>query len=181
MPQFQRESRRYRFVPGTGGGIEIRLFDAVGDIIGGQFGTSFTYFDVNDYIVDQSFLNEITTHSGLNGGTGRTRVGSDWNFAAVLSFPAFVLGDGALQAAYVQQAQMLGSSRGVWLTFNLGDPEWWRSKNLPVRTQQGGCMLDKVVERVVQQKVIGLNVTGSADGLLFSYLDGAVQHPVGWE
>ncbi len=178
MPFFNRPKREYRWVPGYGGSLLVRQYDADGKIVSAPG----IHFDVDLYVIQNIFLNEDTTHSGDVGGTSRTRVGADWNFAAVLSFPGKAFGE-ELVASFPEEVTVLGSSRGVAITFNIGDPLYWANLSELPRSYRGKALLDMVSPAVntINKKVVKLNITGSGDGLLYAYVGENAVHPIGWE
>jgi hypothetical protein len=164
------------FVPGSGSKIEVRQYTGNGSVI-----TPGITFDVEFGILNDIHVNRVTTNSGGAGGTQRTRVGGDWNYALVLSFPAHLLG-GAIATAFVQN--LLGSTRGVWMRFFVSDPEFWTLNDpaLAVRSFLGEKSLLSSVEQRMDARgteVVGLNVAGESSGgsVLIAELDGVQNYP----
>ncbi len=175
MAIFARASREYKFVPGQGASVEVQGYDGFGNLTGG-----IVTLDIHEGIVVETFRNENTTNSGSNGADDYTRVGAGWTFALVTSFPAFLVG-GTLAAAFVQQ--ILGSSRGVAMKFNIGDPEYWELAfpgGLDPRSHQAKkALLGEVTTRIDSRntQVIGLNMAGVGKSLLGGYLNDVQQYP----
>ena len=178
-----RASRDYEFVPGQGGYVRVDQYTPQGVL------TSPIAFDVGLWLVEHIFINQETGHSGLAGGPGRTRVGSDWNFAAQVPFPAagHIIAPGSpivqpeeLPVEFVQT--LLGSSRGVYMTFNVGDPDFWTDRGLPVRSMRGRALLDsvKIDNQSNPPQTAAINVIGSGKGLLWTFLGDTAQHPAVW-
>ncbi len=188
MPNYTRASRDYEFVPGSGSSIEVRQISAIGD-----FGAA-NILDIEQGFIREFFTNKVTTNSGGVGETTRTRVGSDWSFALVLSFPSRVefvtasqIQAGALGASFVET--LLGSSRSVNLRFNIGDPLFWSTQVPPQQPRQfraAKALLSIVETRLdaTGKEVVGLNVAGESNSLLWTYLDdggdGVPIHPGVW-
>jgi hypothetical protein len=175
MPVFTEPSRDFDYVSSLGSSLTIAQYSSAGVLL-----TPGVTFDVNDWTIDETLFNENTTHSGSNGATLRTRTGQDWTFAAVLSFPARLVGT-ALAAQFVQQ--LLGSSRSVAVSFDIGKQEFWTTQ-IPVEDvrqyRADKVLLSRVQTRVAilpTPRVIGLNVAGESNSLLELFLDGVRQVP----
>jgi len=173
MAVFTRASRDYDFVPGSGSHVEIAQYDHLGVL------QPSTVLDVQQGFVRQILTNQDTTHSGSNGAVLRTRVSADWNFALVLSFPA-KLKEG-LSHSFVES--LLGSSRSVAMAFFVGDPKFWTSQQLSVRSYRATKALLSTVETVLDSSgkaVVGLNIAGEGNSLLWTYEDDVPIHPGVW-
>ena len=175
MPTYTRASRDYRFVPGLGGHMTVQLYDAGGNLINP------VTLDIKQWATKHLYINKNTTHSGSNGATLRTRVGDDWTFACELDFPASLLtGGGSVVPQFVEQ--LVGSTEGVRLVFNVGDPEYWTERSLDIRTYECDRALIDTVDTVTNStgtEIVGYNVTGSGASLLQACLNGvAVWAPV---
>jgi hypothetical protein len=168
MATYTRASRDFDFVPGQGSSIVIKQYDVNGQIIDNG-----VILDIESGFIRSTLLNKETTHSGSNGAVLRTRTGADWRFACVLSFPANPIGE----VLFVEH--LTNSMRSVWVQFNVGDPDFWTRRNLYARSYRGKALLDEVEERfdATGTEVIGLNVSGSGNGLLYPYLDEAQGDP----
>ncbi|HUT93312.1 MAG TPA: hypothetical protein VMY37_27860 [Thermoguttaceae bacterium] len=179
MPVYYPASREYQFVPGAGGNLAVTQYDA-----NGAPQESPVLLDVGQYVLELIFKNKPTPHSGLRGGPGLTRVGCDWNFAAQVSFPAHRIGIGVeneeLAAPYIET--ILGSSRGVAICFQIGDPVFWTSRNFEPRSYRGRSMLGKVqvTNDASGDDVVRLNVIGGGTSMLWTYLGEAAHHPLIW-
>ncbi len=176
MAIFARASREYKFVPGQGASVEVQGYDGFGNLTGG-----IVTLDIHEGIVVETFRNETTTNSGSNGADDYTRVGAGCTFALVAPLPAFLVG-GTLAAAFVQQ--ILGSSRGVAMKFNIGDPEYWALAfpgGLDPRSYRASkALLGEVTTRTDSRgtRVIGLNMAGVGKSLLGGYLGDVQQYPL---
>jgi len=171
MPIYTRASYDYQFVPGIGGNIAVKNYDVLGVPLPA------VRLDIEMYVLKHVFKNKVTTHSGSNGATRRTRTGADWNFAAVLSFP-IPIGD---VNPFIEV--LLGSMQGVAVEFNLGDPLFWTNRGIPVRSYQAdNALLQSVDIRTDSSgdEVVGLNVTGEGNSLLWTCLDGVRKYPSVW-
>ena len=175
MPIFARASREYKFVLGQGASVEVQGYTGFG-VLDGNIIT----LDIHEGIVVETFRNENTTNSGSNGADDYTRVGAGWTFALVTSFPALAV-DLPLTRAFVQQ--ILGSSRGIAMKFNIGDPEFWELAfpgGLDPRSYQAKkALLGEVTTRINARntQVIGLNMAGVGKSLLGGYLNDVQQYP----
>jgi hypothetical protein len=128
-----------------------------------------TFFDVGQYGIRRAYTNENTSHSGDNGGESFTRVGQGWTFAANVSFPGQVLGDG-LAVGFLEQ--LIGSARGVVIKFNIGDPEWWTNRGLEPRNYRGKSLAEFINtdNPADGTGTVKLNVAGVGIGLLDAYI-----------
>ncbi len=189
-PVFTRASRDFQFVPGQGSSLVVRQYDNVGNI-SPPLAQDGVIFDIDQGFIRQTFRNQKTTHSGSNGADLYTRVGSGWNFALVLSFPAAldlvtvdqVIPGVDLAAAFAEE--LLGSARSVHLQFNVGDPLFWTSRTVPLQTRSlraAKALLETVEYRMdgTLTEVIGLNIAGIGNSLLWTYLDDVKQQPQVW-
>ncbi len=176
MAIFARPSRDYEFVPGQGASVQIQNYDGFGNLTGG-----IVTLDIHEGIIVETFRNENTTNSGSNGADHYTRVGAGWTFALVTSFPALAMGE-RLDKAFVQQ--ILGSSRGIAMKFNIGDPEYWElvfPGGLDPRSYRANkALLGEVTTRINSRntQVIGLNMAGVGKSLLGGYLNDVIQYPL---
>jgi len=162
---YTAESRDYEFVRGSGSKIEIAQYNADRSLTDG-----WTTLDIEQGIIRETFVNQITTHSGGVGGTGRTRVGFDWTAALVLNFPALAF-PGPLRVAFIQE--LLGSWRGVAVRFYMGAPEFWEQISDGgefIRTMRADrALLGPIETRVdagTPPKVIGLSITLESSSML---------------
>lgn len=137
-----------------GGSMVLRQINAAGEIIPDS-----AYFDIERYTLTHIFKNKITTHSGHNGGTRRTRTGEDWRFSAVMSAPS---------SNFVQM--YLGHFRGVALTFNMGDPEIWEGYGLDVLTYRA--------DKALLTSVRILNDPNSGEGVVMAEIEGEGSSPL---
>ena len=175
MPIFARASREYEFVPGQGASVEVQGYDGFGNLTGGII-----TLDIHEGIVVETYRNENTTNSGSNGADDYTRVGAGWTFALVTSFPALAMG-ARLDLPFVQQ--ILGSSRGIAMKFNIGDPEYWQLAfpgGLDPRSYRASkALLGEVTTRIDSRNIraIGLNMAGVGKSLLGGFLGNAIQYP----
>jgi len=178
-PPFTRASRPWVFVPSAGASVEIKQIDRNGNLDIPEPGLG-TVFDINLGILTDTHLNQDTTNSGDNGGSSFTRVGGIWNYRLSLSFPVGVLGVGALGADRAFAQQLLGSSGYIWMRFNMGDPEFWTDRGLPIRSFVGERSLLSQVEMRVEvgtKQVVGLNIAGDGSSLLRAILQDAPTSP----
>lgn len=172
-PPYSRASRDYDFVASVGSTVEIKQYDEQFKLVPPEPATG-VLFDIQSGILRDIHINRVTTHSGSNGATLRTRTGFDWNFALVLSFPAQLIG-GALAAGFAQQ--ILGSNRSIWMRFYMGDPEYWTVRGLDIRSFLGRKALLSAVEQRTDDLglgVVGLNIAGDGNSLLRAELSGSV-------
>lgn len=184
MPNYTRQSRDYEFVPGSGSSILVRQILSTG-----QFGAA-NFLDIEQGFVREFFTNKVGTNSGGVGETTRTRVGFDWLFALVLSFPSRVelvtvsqIQAGALGSSFVET--LLGSSRSVNLQFNIGDPLFWTTqtpRQEPRNFRAAKALLSTVETRLdaTGKEVVGLNVAGEGNSLLWTYEGDTPVHPGIW-
>ncbi len=181
---FTRPSRDYNFVASQGSSVIVRQYDRYGVLQS----TGVT-LDIHEGFLRELFRNENTTHSGSNGADLYTRVGAGWNFALVTSFPRSVgltSIDGAQAPVEVAQPfveTLLGSMRSVWMQFNIGDPDFWRALNMDPRSFRGAkAMLETVETRIDARtgKVVGLNIAGVGNSLLWTFLAEESYHPGVW-
>ena len=185
-PIYTRASRDFEFIPGMGSSLEIYEYNNVGVL--SQNGT---LLDIERGFIREKYTNKVTTHSGSNGATLRTRVGVDWTFALELSFPANILGAG-LEDAFPQT--FLGSMQSFGVQFNIGDPEFWtqRATPLPTRSYRATKALLSALETRLDStgtEVIGLNIAAEGNSLLWTWVGtgergaidlGAPIHPGVW-
>ena len=186
-PIFTRPSRDYQFVPGIGSNLVVRQYDAAGNITP-PLSQAGTILDIEQGFIRPLFRNRNTTNSGSNGADLYTRVGAGWRFALVLSFPALVdlvevdnvNAGNALITAFVEE--LLGSRRSVHLQFNVGDPQYWSTQDLPQRSYRAAkALLDDSSEIRFDStgtEVIGMNLVGVGNSLLWNYLDDTRQSPL---
>lgn len=160
---YTAQTRVYEFTPGGGSKIEIAQYDQFYRLI-----TAWTTLDIKSGQIQEQFINDDTTHSGTAGGPDRTRVGFDWRAVLVLDFPAALISDGVLAAAFLQT--ILGSYRKVAVRFYMGAPEFWEETYATsdyIRTMRADrALLGPVETRVEQRKVIGLNAVLEGSSLL---------------
>ena len=175
MVEFTRASRDFDFAPGSGSSVIVAGYHPQTREL-----LAPVTLDIEQGFIHEDYINQDTPHSGMNGGPSRTRVGSDWNFALVLSFPARldlvtvqqVVDGGALAQPFVQG--ILGSSGKVRMKFNIGDPLWWTEQGLPARNMQAAkALLSSVETRIEQRRVVGLNIAGGGSSLLWTALTNA--------
>ena len=174
MPEYTRASRDYDFVPGIGSHVEIANYHPTTRVL--QAGV---FFDIKLGTIREVFINKVTTHSGSNGATLRTRTGFDWSFALALDFPAAVAE--GLENAYAET--LLGSMLSVAVKFFIGDPLYWSSRAYPKRSFRATKALLSNVETVLDssgKEVVGLNIAGEGNSLLYTYLDDTPVHPGLW-
>ncbi len=193
MTYYPRASRDFDFVPSSGSSVLVKQYNAIGELVSGPG----VILDIHTGFIRELYHNENTTHTGSNGADLHSRVGSGWLFALVTSFPSTfslvtvenVQAGGEVSPPFVQT--LLGSSRSVSLQFNLGDPLFWDNKGdggIPRRSFRGAkALLGEVETRIDARtkKVIGLNIAGVGNSLLWTYLqtgDGAAVpiHPGVW-
>jgi len=170
---YTRASRDYDFVPGSGSSLVIANYNAARVL-----GPSVT-FDIKSGFVRQLFRNVNTTHSGSNGADLYTRVGAGWLFGLVLDFPGDVAG--GLAVAFAEE--LVGSQRSVAMQFNVGDPLFWSSRGLPQRSYRATKALLAESELrfdATGTEVVGLNMSGVGNSLLYTYLDDVAQLPQVW-
>lgn len=157
MPQYNRASRDWEFIPGIGGSLQISHYDAQRVLSPDKF-----YFDIETYRIKHLYKNKVTTHSGSNGATLRTRVGGDWSFTAILSAPP---------GNFLEL--MLGSWRSISVIFNLGDPLFWKGQNLEPRTYRGAKVLLEEVDIIGDsrgEEVVMAEVFCVGNSLLWGYV-----------
>ncbi len=186
MTYYPRASRDFDFVPSSGSNLLVRQYNVLGEVVGGPAAV----LDIHEGFIREIYRNENTTHTGSNGADLYTRVGSGWNFALVTSFPSTfslvtveeVLDGGEVSPPFIET--LLGSMRSVWLQFNLGDPLFWDNKGeagIPRRSFRAAKALLETVETRIDartQKVIGLNIAGVGNSLLWTYLQTGDGTPV---
>ncbi len=161
MATYTRASRDYEFVPGIGSNMTIKQYGTDGVPIENP-----VTFDIETGFIREIWKNKNTTHSGSNGGTLRTRVGADWLFGCVLSFPASING---LAAAFAEV--LMGQSGSVYLQFNVGDPLFWPIFT-EARNYRGKALLSTIEVRLdsTGEEVVGLNIAGEGNGQIETYL-----------
>ena len=179
IQQYGYASRVYEFVPGSGSHVGICLRN--------QFGVMEPWanartLDIAVGTVRHIYKNKITTHSGGDGSTDRTRTGFDWNFALALTFPAALQG-GELAAAFVED--LMASSRKIGMIFHVGRPEFWtnRQNELPTRSYRSNNALLSTSEVVLDSsgdEVVGLNVAGDGSSMLWMFLGEVAYYPGVW-
>ena len=173
MVVFARASREYDFVPGKGGCLRVLQYDANGRVAGaelsGLFFENADFFDVSQYVIRRDYTNENTSHSGDNGGESWTRVGQAWSFAANVSF--------SIAAVFVEQ--LIGSSRGVAIQFNIGDPEYWTNRGERTRSYRGKALarFTESTNKAQGIETVKLNVEGVGQGLLLNYFGEDLAYP----
>ncbi len=168
MPFFSRASREWQHIPGAGGAIKLRQYDAQGELVQDS-----AYFDIEVYTLMHLFKNKVTTHSGINGGTSRTRTGGDWNFQAILSAPSH---------NFVEM--LMGHYRGVGITFFMGDPLYWEGLGAPMLSYRADKALLKSVKIIndghTGEDVVMAQVTGEGSSLLWGYVGDTPISPSLW-
>lgn len=175
MVRFSRQSRDFDFIVGSGSSVEIANYDA-----DGKRGDP-CVFDIELGFVTEIWKNRISTHSGSNGATLRQRVGYDFNFALVLAFPerlnlVNVLGitPGVLASRFPHP--LMGSSRSVFIQFNIGDKERAWAEGLPAISYRAAkVLLSQIRTRFDNTQgeqgdgAIGLNIAGEGNSLLWTF------------
>lgn len=175
---YEQESRDYTFVPALGSYLEVKQYDALGNLVPSAASAGVT-FDIKQGIIFETWFNADTTHSGSAGSKLWTRTGYDWLFSLVLDFPA----NPTTERKWAQSH--LGSMRYIAMKFYIGNPAFWAAQtgNTAVRSMQSAKALLKSCETRLDNsgmEVVGLNIAGQGSSLLWTYEGNTPIHPGLW-
>ena len=157
MSFLNRVSRDYQRVPGVGGSLQLQAYDSLGNLQDQK-----VFFELDDWVLNNLYINQVNTHSGSNGAVLRDRVGADWNFSAFTSQPVATFLD-----------LLVGHWRSVAVIMNLGDPVWWESLGLEpksYRAAKGILERVRIVTSAKADSVVKGEIQISGNSLLVGYL-----------